>query len=138
MSFNTFSQTSETKVIAKSEIKFDWVIEQSVTNGDTSTYFYWRYRNLEYQYITDYGSIFITSKDKLIELGNKLIELGNKLPEISSGERISVNIDKNISLTISSITKNVYVYSDNKYTYLPKKASILLGEEIIKYAYLLE
>lgn len=120
--------------IANGSVK-DWCIKQEIKNSkDTTTYFYWGYQNLEYSYITDIGSVFITTKSDLDKFSDELVNLANS--DVSISTSIKIGLTK---LSTYTWTKSIMVSDNNdKYTYISRKDAIKLSEEIKLYSNLLK
>jgi hypothetical protein len=58
------AQSTQIKTISKKKIAYnEYSVKQMISNSDTTTYVYVFYRNAEYQYITEYGSLMFSTKE---------------------------------------------------------------------------
>lgn len=133
-SIGLFGQTTQTKTLVKGDVE-KWEINQRISNGtDTSTYFYYRFRNMEYQYLDDYASILYSSKSDLETFATKLKEIANMETKI------------NMSVTVGSVVLSIVDFSDAVYceylgdgfTGFTRQNAIKLADEILANSYLLK
>ncbi len=85
---------------------------QSIEGRDTSTYYVFGYRNMEYTHISDYGSIVFITRADVQEFIDALTEA-----ETNLGTDADVTWDQNpkYRVQVYSFDKNaVYVYNDEK------------------------
>jgi len=128
------AQKEVRQVLAQGKNSLDWKINQLIKDDDTTIYFYYGFQNREYQYITDIGSIFVTSKSELEILGKKLIEYGSIVDKVSQTELVG-----DVRLEFYDFSHLLYVYDRNKkYTNLTKKEAIKLGNEMIQNSHYLK
>jgi len=83
-SFVAFSQTTtQSKTLVKGTVE-GWEIIQKITNSvDTTTYFYYGFRNMKYTQLKDYASILYSKKADLDTFAVKLKELANMETKIN-------------------------------------------------------
>ena len=121
------AQKEVRQTLVQGSKEFNWKITRYIVNEDTSIYFYYGFQNKAYDYISDIGSIFITSKSELNNLGNKLIEYGSINEKLNQSEKVG-----DIKLQLYDFSNFLYVTDrNNKYTIITKKQAIDFGKEMI-------
>jgi hypothetical protein len=128
----SYAQTTKKEKLAKG--MKGWEIYRSITNKDTTVYFYWGFQNMKYQYITDIGSVMTSYKNELKRFAEKLIEYGNIEGRVSQSEYIP-NIT---TIELHDFASYVYINDGDKYTMMTKRQAIKMGNEILKYYELLK
>ena len=138
ISFTSFCQTIESKILSKGK---DWKIEKRTFcySGvcDTTVYFNWHFKNLEYQYIIDIGNVYFNDQKELENFSYKLIEFSNKENNNDIYMCIIKSTDKRMSDYI--IFRNlprvigkdkIGIWVGEKFTVLSKSNARKLGDEI--------
>jgi hypothetical protein len=124
---NSFSQMTISKKIATGTGR--WDITMDVKNGmDTSTYFYYSFKNQAYKYINDIGSIYLTEQEELIDFANALKTL------VAKKGKVDVMIDMgNYSLNLFANIPNEINIRDNdgRYTYITKITATKMANEFL-------
>jgi hypothetical protein len=136
MSFGLLGQTSsQTKTLITGEVE-NWEIIQRITNSvDTSTYFYYRFKNMEYQYLDDYASMIFSQQSDLDTLATKLKELANMETKIN----MTITVGRSVALSIVDFTDAIYIESlGDGYTRISRSNAIKLADEILANSYLLK
>jgi hypothetical protein len=128
-SFVAFSQTTtQSKTLVKGTVE-GWEIIQKITNSvDTTTYFYYGFRNMKYTQLKDYASILYSKKADLDTFAVKLKELANMETKIN----MTVSIGRSVTLSIVDFTDSIYIESlGDGYTMITRKNAIKLAEELL-------
>lgn len=120
ISSNIYSQSIKTKLLSKNiGMYFDCNYYEKIdlATNDTTYFLSCTFQNMEYSTIVDIGSIFCSNTSCIEDLWisfKKINELYNQNPEIE----YEVNAGM---CRIRLANKNVWIYDDNKYTYLTPK-----------------
>lgn len=126
LSLNINAQTRTRKTIA-TEVNF--AVHETITGQDTMVYYYFSFKNMKYQHISDYGSILLHTKAQVIEMSEKLKELAE-----AEAKTVVTFTAKEYSLARYDFSNNIYLQdSKGKYTTLNKKQALKTSEGLLKY-----
>ncbi len=129
----SFGQTIERKLIEGNETA--GFKQEIINHQDTSVYFFWSYKNMAYQYLSDYTSIIISDTNTLLKFANELINLGSKDEKLD----IDVSINNKIRLRLYDFSRNIYIIDeDGKYTTITRKMAISIGVWLKEKYYLIK
>lgn len=132
-SFNAFNQTNETTKLVTGKVD-KWYIEQSISNSkDTTTYFYWGFKNMDYNYITDIASILFIKKTDLDTLALRLKEI--TLTEKGVEKSITY---KGVRLSTTAYDGIIIYIVNDGWTMLNRKLCNELADEFLANSYFLK
>ena len=116
LGFNGISQTKTDRISGIRCGKLFCVNEMEIdlSNSDTTYIVYCQFQNIQYQVLTDMGSIGIYSKSILDKTINNLKECLKYMDDKSLSFRVG-------EFNISKSSKNLFVYDGDKFTFLNKK-----------------
>jgi len=135
-SFMVFSQTTtQSKTLVKGTVE-GWEIVQKISNSvDTTTYFYYSFRNMEYTHLKDYASILYSKKADLDTFAVKLKELANMETKIN----MTVTVGRSVAISIVDFSDGMYIESlGDGYTGITRQNAIKLADEILLNSHLLK
>jgi hypothetical protein len=130
---NGFAQMTETKILAQGTGK--WQIKMDIKNGaDTTTFFYYSFKNQAYKYVNDIGSVYLLEEEELIDFANALKTL------VAKKEKVDVTINMgwySVSL-FANIPNEINIRDeDGQYTYITKITATKMANEFLANAKLL-
>lgn len=96
-------------------------------DGETMKGISFSFQNRKYSHITDIGNILITTKNEADSLAQYLIESAKRC-KLNVSERWQLNDDYSLSTMAES--KYIYLYDQNKYTYVSDKWAIIIANKI--------
>jgi hypothetical protein len=130
LGITSYAQTTKTEKLAKGTK--GWEIKREIKGKDTTVYFYWGFQNMKYQYITDIGSVYVSSKAELKAFAEKLIEYGNIKGKVDQRDNVA-----GTGIILYDFSSNIYIEDGDKYTIITKRKAIKMGNEILEHYELL-